>query len=190
MSDSGFGRSARHDGGWRRRASRYLFESRWFRLRQDDLTLPNGDDITYTLVEHAGWVMVVPWLADGRVVMERVYRHTVQRSVLECPSGGCDGEPPEVAARRELEEETGYLAQRLVHLGRFAGSSGISSEEFDVYLAPEPRRGGRVQRENTEQMEIELIPLEDLREIALRGEIFDAPSALALLLAAEHLRRG
>ncbi len=62
----------KHDGGWTRRASRYLFESRWF---------------TYTLVEHPGYVMVVPLLGDGRVILERVYRYTVQETVLECPSG-------------------------------------------------------------------------------------------------------
>jgi hypothetical protein len=55
-----------HDGGWRRRSSRYLFESPWFRLRQDEITLPNGDEITYTLVDHGGYVVVVPVLADGR----------------------------------------------------------------------------------------------------------------------------
>ena len=178
----------KHDGGWTRRTRRYLFESRWFKLRQDDLTLPNGDEITYTFVEHPGWVMVVPLLDDGRVVMEHIYRHTVQRDLLECPSGGLDGEDPETAARRELEEETGYLAGTLTHLGHFAGSSGISSEEYDIYLATDVTTGGSIQRENTEQMEVELIPLDELRARALRGEIEDAPSALGILLAWEHLQ--
>ena len=96
----------KHDGGWTRRASRYLFESRWFNLRQDEVSLPTGEQVTYTLVEHPGYVMVVPLLGDGRVILERVYRYTVQETVLECPSGGLDGDAPEQAARRELEEET------------------------------------------------------------------------------------
>ncbi len=174
-----------HDGGWLLRASRHLFRSHWFRLRQDELTLPDGDEITYTVIEHDGWALVVPVLADGRVVMERIFRHALQRTLLECPAGGLDGDAPEVAARRELEEETGYVADRLFHLGRFASSSGISNEQFDAYLAWDPKPDGATEHENTEQIEIELIGLEALRRMALAGEIDDGPSALAILLAAQ-----
>jgi 8-oxo-dGTP pyrophosphatase MutT (NUDIX family) len=108
----------------------------------------------------------------------------MQRSV-ECPSGGLDGEAPEIAARRELEEETGYRADRLIDLGRYAASSGISDEEFFVFLAMGVHPDGVLRREITEDIEIELIPLTDLRLMVLRGEIVDAPSALAILLASE-----
>ncbi len=50
----------KHDGGWKRRSSRTLFESPWFKLRQDDVVLPDGQSITYTLIEHPGYAMVVP----------------------------------------------------------------------------------------------------------------------------------
>lgn len=178
-----------HDGGWIRRASRRIFDSGWFRLRRDDLTLPNGDEIVYTVIEHDGWVLVVPLLDDGRVVMERVFRHPLQRTSLECPSGGRDGEPPEQAARRELEEETGYTGGEWTHLGRFAASSGLSSEEFDVFVCRGPRPEGRIERENTEQIEVELIEFAALVEQAKRGEIGDAPSALAILLAEARFGR-
>jgi ADP-ribose pyrophosphatase len=173
-----------HDGGWWRRSWRYLFESRWFNLRQDDILLPSGAEITYTLVEHPGYVVVIPVLADGRVVMERIYRHTVQRTLLECPSGGLDGEAPETAARRELEEETGYRAKRLTRLGHFVGSSGISNEAYDIFLATGLQADGTVCREPTEQILVELIPLAELHARVLRDELEDGPSALAILLAA------
>ncbi|HVN87622.1 MAG TPA: NUDIX hydrolase [Candidatus Binatia bacterium] len=178
-----------HDGGWKRRASRHLFRSKWFALRQDELTLPNGEDITYTLIEHSGYAMVVPVLADGRVVMERIFRHTLQQTLLECPSGGLDGEAPEIAARRELEEETGYRAGTLAPLGSYYGSSGISTEQFHIFLATDLRSDGVVQREATEQIEIVLIPLAELQQTARRGEMEDGPSALAILLAADRLGR-
>jgi hypothetical protein len=57
------------DGGWLRRSSRQIFASAWFRLRQDEITLPGGDDITYTVIEHDGWAMTVPVLADGPSVL-------------------------------------------------------------------------------------------------------------------------
>ena len=180
----------KHDGGWRRRSSRYLFESDWFRLRQDEVTLPGGEDITYTLVEHPGYAMVVPLLDDGRVVLERVYRYTVQETLLECPSGGLEpaDASPEAGARRELEEETGWIAGELTPLGAFYGSNGISDEHFHLFLARGLRQGGTVRREATEQMEIELHPLEAAVELALTGGITDAPSALALILAERMLR--
>ncbi len=177
------------DSRWRCTDSRYLFQSRWYAVRQDALTSPDGSAITYTVVEHPGFVVILPLLPDGRVVMERIYRYPLQRVNLECPSGGLDGEAPEIAAQRELEEETGYRADRLVDLGRYAASSGISNEEFSIFLATDVSADGVLRREITEDIELELIPLADLRSMVLRGEITDAPSALALLLASEGLKQ-
>jgi ADP-ribose pyrophosphatase len=174
---------------WSRTGSRYLFQSRWYAVRQDALTSPEGKSITYTVVEHPGFVVIVPLLPDGRVVMERIYRYPLQRVNLECPSGGLDGEEPEIAARRELEEETGYRAGRMIGLGKYAASSGLSDEEFFVFLATGISADGMLRREITEDIEIELIPLTDLRALALRGEITDAPSALAILLACEVIEK-
>lgn len=172
-----------HDGGWRRRGSRKLFESPWFGLRQDELTLPGGEEITYAVIEHPGYAMVVPVDEDGRVLLERVFRYTVQRTLLECPSGGLDGETPEVAADRELREETGWAAERLTPLGSFYGSDGISDERFHLFLATGLRDTGQVQREPTEQIELEWMPLREAARRARAGEVDDAPSALALILA-------
>jgi ADP-ribose pyrophosphatase len=173
---------------WRQRATRTVFQSPWFRLQQDDLTLPGGRDITYTFVDHGGYVVVVPLLADGRLVMEQVYRHTLGRSLLECPSGGLDGEGALPAGRRELEEETGYVQGTWTQLGSFAGSPGISNERFHVCLAQGVVCEGVVAREDTEEIEVQLLEFAETCERARRGEIEDAPSALALLLAEAHLR--
>lgn len=178
----------KHDGGWKRSGFGHIYQSQWFSLRQDEVSLPNGDNITYTLIEHPGYAMVVPLLDDGHVVMERIYRYTVQETLLECPSGGLDGEPPEVAAGRELEEETGWKAGCLVSLGKYYGSTGISDERFNLYLATQLIYTGNIAREPTEQMEIELIPFPDVVAMAFAGEILDAPSALAVLLANEKLK--
>jgi ADP-ribose pyrophosphatase len=157
------------------------------KLRQDEITLPSGIETTYTVIEHPGFVVIVPVLADRRVVMEQVYRYPLQRILLECPSGGLDGEAPETAARRELEEETGYRARSLSHLGHFVSSSGVSTETYDIFLATDLSADGVMQREPTEQIEVVLLPLTELRARVLRHEFEDGPSALAILLAAVQL---
>jgi len=180
---NGCGIAGMTDSNWQTVGSTYLFKSPYFGLRQDQVTLPDGDQITYSTIGHIGYAMVVPLCADGRVVMEHIYRHPLQRTLLECPSGALDGDAPDVAARRELEEETGYRATHLTGLGRYAGSSGISNEYFHLFLATSLSPDGQLCHETTEQIEIELIPLCRLRKMMIAGKIEDGPSALAILLA-------
>jgi ADP-ribose pyrophosphatase len=182
-------RTKKHDGGWRRRASRYLYESQWFNLRQDDVDLPSGEPIVYTMVEHPGYSMIVPLLDDGRVLLERVYRYTVQETVLECPSGGIEDESPERAAHRELREETGWSAERMLALGSYFGSNGISDERVHFFLATGLAKTHTPTLEATEQISIELMPMDEAVGLARSGGIQDAPSALGLLLAEDALRK-
>ncbi len=179
--------AAKHDGGWKRLSSRYLFESGWYNVRQDRVALPDGEEITYTQVEHPGYAMTVPVTDDGRVLLERVYRYTVQETLIELPCGGVDGDAPAVAAKRELEEETGWTADTLLPLGSFYGSKGISDERFHAFLARDLRDLGRHEREATEQIETFFVPFEAALRMVHAGEIQDAPSALALLLAERRL---
>ncbi|MHC4065092.1 MAG: NUDIX hydrolase [Planctomycetota bacterium] len=132
--------------------------------------------------------MVVPLLDDRQVILERVYRYTVQEVVLECPSGGLDGDPPEAAARRELEEETGWVAGAMAPLGSFYGSNGISNERFHLFLATELCQSGHIARKPTEQIELVFMPLDRAAELALSGGVLDAPSALTLILAHRKLQ--
>lgn len=167
----------------------YLFTSPWYALRQDRLRLPDLTEITYTWIEHPGYALICPLLDDGRVVMERVYRHTLGSWSLECPSGGLDGQPPPVAAARELEEETGYLATHWTPLGVFGESTGVSNTRYHSFLARGLRAEGRLQREPAELMEVELIPFETLEAMAWSGDIQDSASTLSILLAGRRLRQ-
>ena len=92
--------------------------------------------------------------------------------------------------RRASSRKRPSTARALEHLGQFAASNGHTNERFDAFLARDVTPDGTLDREPTEQMEIELYPMAELHEHALRGEIADAPSALAILLAAERLRSG
>jgi ADP-ribose pyrophosphatase len=179
----------KHDGGWRQLSHKYLYQSKWYDLRQDQVRLPNDDEITYTLVEHPGYALIVPLLDDGTVLLEQVYRYTVQETVLECPSGGLDQDTPLVAAHRELREETGYLAREMQPLGTFFGANGISNEQFYVFMAQGLTLGGEPERENTEQIDLEFVPFEQAYKMAINAQIKDGPSALGLILSWNHIHK-
>ncbi len=173
---------------WKQLSTQYLFESRWFNVRQDRVRLPTGTEIPYTLIEHSGYAIVVPLLDDGRVLLENVYRYSIRGPSLECPAGGLDGDAPEVGARRELREETGYVAKAIHSLGSFYGSIGISNERFHVFLATGVHFEGEPVLEETEQIELVFMDFEEAHEWALTGRVDDGPSSLSLLLAGRALR--
>jgi ADP-ribose pyrophosphatase len=176
--------------------SRYLWQSRWYNLRQDRLCAPDGQEYTYTIVEHPGAVWVVPLTGDGRVVLIWNYRHPVGEYCYEVPAGGLPaGLTPsqrmarsEVVARRELMEEVGGTPAELHYVGHFYTSNGISDEVAYVYLATGVALG-QAHREPTELMEIRLVPAAEAVRMAREGEIADGPSALALLWCEPHLSR-
>jgi ADP-ribose pyrophosphatase len=171
---------------WETLSTRFLWQSRWYNLRQDRLRAPDGHEFTYTLVDHPGAVWVVPVTSDGKLVLIWQYRYTVDDWCLEIPAGGLSpGLTPEEVARRELLEEVGGTAADLCYVGQFFTSNGISNEVAYVYLATGVELG-EAQREPTELMEIRLVPVEEALRMACEGEISDGPSALALLWCAQQ----
>jgi ADP-ribose pyrophosphatase len=166
---------------WEILNSRFIWESHWYDLRQDQLRTQDGHEFTYTLVDHPGAVWVVPVTNEGQVVLIWQYRYTVDQFCMEVPAGGLSpGLSPEDVARRELLEEVGGTAAELHHVGQFYTSNGISNEKAYVYLATGVDLG-EAHREPTELMEIRLVPVEGALRMARSGEIADGPSALALL---------
>jgi ADP-ribose pyrophosphatase len=168
-------------------SSRYLWTSRWYNLRQDQIVTPDGTHGTYTVVEHPGAVWVVPVTVTGQVVLEWQYRHTVQDWCWEVPAGGLlPGTSPEEMARRELREEIGGAATRLEPIAWFYTMNGIGTEVAHVYLALDVELG-QTEREPTEVIELHTIPIAEAMRMARAGEITDGPSALALLLCERRL---
>ena len=171
----------------RQTASELIFDGRILHLYRDDIELPNGKPAERELIRHVGAVCVIPVTDDGCAVMERQYRYPIDEVVLEIPAGKLDSkqEDHEAAARRELEEETGYTARELIPLGKFYPACAYSDETIWMYLAKGLELGER-HPDADEFLDVELIPLKDLVTEVLAGRIPDAKTQIAILKAAAY----
>ncbi len=133
-------------------------------------------------VRHPGAVVLVPLIGDD-VLLVRQYRHATGQEILELPAGTCEpGEPVEETARRELQEECGYLPRALRPLLQAYAAPGYSSEIYHFFLAEE-LEPSTLPGDEDEDIEIVRMSLREAQDRAHRGEIGDAKTALGLLLA-------
>jgi 8-oxo-dGTP pyrophosphatase MutT (NUDIX family) len=173
---------------WQTRASRTVYENSWIRVREDDVTRPDGADGIYGVVEirHPA-VFVVPVTDAGEVVLVRIDRYATGRQSLEVPAGGSDGEDPLEAARRELREESGYAASEWTPLGDVFSLNGVSNAPGHVYLARGLTRPGGEEMAEEGIVGLELVAWPDLVAMIGRGEIHDGETLAALMYAAVAL---
>ena len=167
-------------------SSQKVFSGRVFDVTVD--TVQEGE-LTYQreVVHHHGSAVILPVFDDSTVALVRQYRHPAVRYLLEAPAGTLeDGERPEVGAARELQEELGLLAGRLEKLSEFFVSPGFCEEKMWLFLATELTEGKRNPEED-EVLEVVRLPLDEALEMISSGEIQDAKTIIALMLAAPRV---
>jgi ADP-ribose pyrophosphatase len=167
--------------------SRRVYSGRIVGLSVDRVRLPNGTECELELVRHPGAAAIVPVDDDGQVLLVRQYRYATGGWLLEVPAGTLGpGETPEACAAREVEEETGVRADRLVPMGWIWTTPGFTDEKIWLYLARglTPARQGL---DADEVLTVERLPLPAAVDLAVRGGIDDAKSISALLRAPHFL---
>lgn len=168
----------------RKLSSQSIFNGKILHLHLDDIILPNGTTGTREYCTHNGAVCVIPITSDREVICVRQYRYAIDKLLLEIPAGKLDSidEIPEDAVRRELKEETGATSDKLSFLGIYYGSPAILNEKIYMYLAEELSYGD-CDPDEDEFLEVVKIPLEQLVEMVLNGEIEDGKTQAAVLRA-------
>jgi len=148
-------------------------------------------------VRHPGAVAVVALDDAGRLLLVRQWRQPAGRSLLEIPAGTLDRDPvtgaledPELASRRELEEETGYRATSWEKLGTFWTAPGFASELMHLYVATDlvAAGHGRLTPDVDEVLELVRLPVDDALAAAERGDIHDAKTLIGILLLGRRQR--
>ena len=160
-------------------------------LHIDHLTnrLPNGKNAAREVARHVGASAVVPVDSDGNVWLVKQFRAPIDRVLLEIPAGKLDSKDEDrlLAAKRELEEETGLTAASWTHLTDIVTTPGFSDEKISLYLARELSPGASHPDED-EFLNVVKVPLKALVERVMRGEIADAKTVCAVMMAWEICR--
>ena len=117
-------------------ASTTIYQGAILRVKEDRITLPDGQPGTREYVEHQGAVLIIPLLDENTIVLERQYRYPVRQHCYELPAGKKEpGEAPLLTAQRELKEETGYEAKSWQSLGNVFPCLGYSNERIECFIA-------------------------------------------------------
>lgn len=167
-----------------------LYTGKVFDLIVDHIEYPSGNKGIREIAHHPGGAVAVPIFDDGKVMMVKQHRYPLGKYILELPAGKLnEGEDPELAARRELEEETGWIATKLTKLTSMYTTPGFCDEELHIYLAQGLQQSpdGHKREEGEFSMTIHTIPLADAVKMIERNELQDSKTIVGLLLAERFL---
>lgn len=169
-------------------SSRIAFRGKLLRVQVDKVEVPAGGHATRETVIHRGAVVVLA-IHEGKVIMERQYRHAARKALWELPAGTMEeGEAPEECAKRELLEETGFKTSTLQALAHFYVAPGYSTEVIHLFYTEDVLPSTQSQ-EYDEDIEVHLIPIESAIGMVSANEIEDAKTIIGILLLKARLER-
>ena len=169
--------------------SERIWQGKLLDVRRDTVCLPDGSTGVREYVVHPGAVVIIPVLADGRLIFERQFRYAPRRVFLELPAGKIDpGEAIKQTASRELAEECGYEAAQWDYLGVMHPCIGYSDERIEIFLARDlSERCGGAQLDQGEFLELTTLSIDEALAAVRSGAITDAKTITALFWAEKVL---
>ena len=168
---------------------RLAYQGRKFNFEVNRLRLPNKSEGEWECVRHPGGALAVPVMPDGKLVLTRQYRFTVQGRLLEFPAGTLEvGEDPAGTIAREIQEEVGYRAGQWKKLGEFFVAPGYSDEIIYAFLATNLELlENPPQQDDDEDLETVLMAVEEVEQAIYAGDLTDAKSICSFMLAKPFL---
>lgn len=162
-----------------------MCEGKITKYYKDTVELPNGKTVVWDFVGHNGAAAAVAILEDGRLLMVRQYRNALERHTLEIPAGGLNKDEPTIdAAKRELEEETGYTCGKIEKLITIRTTVAFCNEKIDIYVATDLKKTSQNLDED-EFVDVKPYELSVIEKMIYDGEIEDSKT-IAAVLAYKH----
>lgn len=161
---------------WEKISSKYLVRAQWATLRVDTCRMPDGTVIPdYYVLEYPEWVNVIALTEDNQVILVRQYRHAAGEVILELPGGVSEtGEDLEQTARRELLEETGYEFDKVELLSELYANPATATNKTHCFLATGGKKTSEQNLDKGEEIIIELVSLDELKELVLTNKLGQA----------------
>jgi ADP-ribose pyrophosphatase len=154
------------------------YDGHFLKVTRDRIKLPDGSTTQREFIRHPGAVVILPLLADGRVLLERQFRYPNDRVFIEFPAGKIDpGEDPLATAKRELEEETGYTAKEWHFVCTIHNAIAYSDEHLDIFLARDLTEG-QAKLDEGEFLELFTATIPELLEMVRTGQITDVKTII------------
>ena len=168
---------------------RLLYQGRKFSFESSRYRLPNQTEGEWECIRHPGGALAVPVTAEGTLILVKQYRFAVQGRLLEFPAGTVEpGETPEATIQREIEEETGYHADRWQKLGEFFVAPGYSDESIHAYLAQDlTQLENPPSQDADEDIETVMMTIAQVEKAIQTGYISDAKTICSFVLARPFL---
>jgi ADP-ribose pyrophosphatase len=167
-------------------SSEYVFKGKVIDVKRDEILVSNGHKSIREVVEHSGGVVILA-IKDNKILGVKQFRYPIKTTSIELPAGKLEkGENPDSAARRELEEETGFISSIWTSLGFIYTSVGFCDEKLYLYLAKDLIYK-QVNPDEDEIIECEEYEIREFYKKVDNGEINDAKTLCALLRAREYI---
>ncbi|MGK7939044.1 MAG: NUDIX hydrolase [Crocosphaera sp.] len=176
---------------WQILQSNFVINNQWCCVRQDQVKLPNGTIIDdYFVNVRPEIALILPITSNQEIVFVRQYRHGVQDILLELPAGAFTPKKEDslTAAKRELEEETGYIAQELIFMKTIYDNPVKDDNKIHIFLGLDVEKKGTINLDITEEIEVFLIPMKDVITKIMTEEICVAGTISTIFMGLEFLK--
>lgn len=164
------------------------FTGRMISVFYDIVELSDGRKSYREVVRHPGACAIIAQLPNGKIILEKQYRYAIAKSLIELPAGKIDkGEDHFICAKRELKEETGYIAKTWKYLGPLAMSAGFSDEIIHLYFATD-LIVGEAELDEGEFLEVHQYTKDEVLQMIYKNEIIDSKTIAGILKALPYLK--
>ncbi len=175
---------------WQTNESKYLFKDTWMTVRADTCTKPDGKIVTpYYVYEFPDWVTAFAITKEGKVIMEKQYRHALGQVHYEIPGGCVDKSDVsfQAAVERELLEETGYKFNHIEFIGNTSANPSTNANMMHLFLATGGEYVQRPELDEGEDIEVHLFTIDEVKELVRTNQIIQSMHITCILYSLERL---